>query len=167
MGFCKTNNFHGTFALIVLVHGTEGILGELCAPSSLPWRRLLSMRVTFSCQHRARRCPVCHRVVSGCVPEAGPGRDGLSPAGPGRSLSHTRCGKALGTTRGKHLGKDAHAAGSSLWMTTAISRQVASPVPFAGGKGIIPRSPWQERSPWHVPPHAYLVYSKWSYKSVE
>lgn len=68
---------------------------------------------------------------------------------------------------GNTLGKDAHAAGSSLWMTTAISRQVASPVPFAGGKGIIPRSPWQERSPWHVPPHAYLVYSKWSYKSVE
>lgn len=39
--------------------------------------------------------------------------------------------------------------------------------PLQERRKLSPRaSPWSGAW-WHIPPHAYLVYSKWSYKSVE
>lgn len=74
MGFCKTNDFHEIFALIISVHRTEELLGQLCAPSSLSWRKPLSMRV-FSLPPEALQqrlgaagamgCPLCHRAGMG------------------------------------------------------------------------------------------------------
>lgn len=89
-------SFHEIFALVVLVHRTEEILGQLCAPSSLS---SIHERVTLSlpaealggsgCQGVLQESQSRDRAVSGCIPKAVTGRDGLSPAGQGRSTSHT------------------------------------------------------------------------------
>jgi len=77
-------------------------------------------------------------------------------------------GKVLTSRREMHRGMGNIHWGNSLFgRRMSLAADLPHLCPWQERKKLSPGAPPWSGAWWHIPPHAYLVYSKWSYKSVE